>query len=66
MSNEYQSTSINPDVFEQFLTLLNTHCQSSEESLAMLSTLCFDEMWYSVNGQPHAQRYGHINATSGY
>ncbi|KDZ57608.1 hypothetical protein AB44_4468 [Escherichia coli 3-073-06_S1_C2] len=44
MSNEYQSTSINPDVFEQFLTLLNTHCQSSEESLAMLSTLCFDLM----------------------
>lgn len=40
MSNEYQSTSINPDVFEQFLTLLNTHCKSSEAALAMLSTLC--------------------------
>lgn len=35
MSNEYQSTSINPDVFEQFLTLLNTHCKSSETALAM-------------------------------
>lgn len=40
MSNEYQSTSINPDVFEQFFTLLNTHCKSSEAALAMLSTLC--------------------------
>ncbi|MDF0687163.1 hypothetical protein [Escherichia coli] len=38
MSNEYQSTSINPDVFEQFFTLLNTHCKSSEAALAMLST----------------------------
>ena len=44
MSNEYQSTSINPDVFEQFLTLLNTHCQSSEEALGMLSALCFELM----------------------
>nr|WP_100015080.1 hypothetical protein [Escherichia coli] len=44
MSNEYQSTSINPDVFEQFLTLLNTHCKSSETALAMLSTLCYELM----------------------
>ncbi|HFF3383715.1 TPA: hypothetical protein ACGCOJ_005270, partial [Escherichia coli] len=44
MSNEYQSTSINPDVFEQFLTLLNTHCKSSEAELAMLSTLCYELM----------------------
>ncbi|EEU4687141.1 hypothetical protein C3U77_004484 [Escherichia coli] len=44
MKDEIQSTSINPKVVEQFLVLLNTHCQSSEESLAMLSTLCFDLM----------------------
>lgn len=44
MSNEYQSTSINPDVFEQFFTLLNTHCKSSEAALAMLSTLCYELM----------------------
>ncbi|EJN3623786.1 hypothetical protein QSF38_005229 [Escherichia coli] len=44
MKDEIQSTSINPEVVEQFLVLLNTHCQSSEESLAMLSTLCFDLM----------------------
>ncbi|EER5017737.1 hypothetical protein GLO37_13645 [Escherichia coli] len=44
MKDEIQSTSINPEVVDQFLALLNTHCQSSEESLAMLSTLCFDLM----------------------
>lgn len=38
MKDEIHSTSINPDVVEQFLALMNTHCKSSEEALAMLST----------------------------
>ncbi|EFI3882034.1 hypothetical protein EFV10_25010 [Escherichia coli] len=33
-----------PGCFEQFLTLLNTHCKSSETALAMLSTLCYELM----------------------
>ncbi len=38
MKDEIHSTSINPDVVEQFLALMNTHCKSSEEALTMLST----------------------------
>ena len=44
MKDEIHSTSINPDVVEQFLALMNTHCKSSEEALAMLSTLCYNLM----------------------
>ena len=44
MKDEIQSMCLTPDIVKQFNTLLNTHCQSSEESLAMLSTLCFDLM----------------------
>ena len=44
MKDEIQSMCLTPDIVKQFITLLNTHCQSSEESLAMLSTLCFDLM----------------------
>lgn len=68
MSNEYQSTSINPDVFEQFLTLLNTHCKSSETALAMLSTLCYELMRRSgipFTGQPDAQRRRYIDTITG-
>ena len=42
MKDEIHSTSINPDVVEQFLALMNTHCKSSEEALTMLSTLCYN------------------------
>lgn len=44
MKDEIHSTSINPDVVEQFLALMNTHCKSSEEALTMLSTLCYNLM----------------------
>ncbi|EFI4263049.1 hypothetical protein DPI61_RS22475 [Escherichia coli] len=33
-----------PLTLTQFLTLLNTHCKSSEAALAMLSTLCYELM----------------------
>ena len=48
MKDEIHSTSINPDVVEQFLALMNTHCKSSEEALAMLSTLCYNLMVTSI------------------
>ena len=35
---------LTPDIVKQFNTLLNTHCQSSEEALGMLSALCFELM----------------------
>ncbi|EAC1377982.1 hypothetical protein ACXGV5_004049 [Escherichia coli] len=44
MKDEIHSTSINPEVVEQFLALMNTQCKSSEEALAMLSALCFEIM----------------------
>ncbi|MDM8927084.1 hypothetical protein QU862_30140 [Escherichia coli] len=55
MKDEIHSTSINPDVVEQFLALMNTHCKSSEEALTMLSTLCYNLMMtcgiYSMDSQ---------------
>ena len=39
-----QSMCLTPDVVKKFNTLLNTHCQSSEEALGMLSALCFELM----------------------
>ncbi|HFR2515216.1 TPA: hypothetical protein ACHU89_000490 [Shigella sonnei] len=44
MKDEIQSMSLTPDIVKQFNTLLNTHCQSSEEALGMLSALCFELM----------------------
>ena len=44
MKDEIQSMCLTPDIVKQFNTLLNTHCQSSEEALAMLSTLCYNLM----------------------
>lgn len=47
MKDEIHTTSINPDVIDQFLALMNTQCKSSEEALAMLSTLCYNLMMTS-------------------
>ncbi len=44
MKDEIQSMCLTPDIVKQFNTLLNTHCQSSEEALGMLSALCFELM----------------------
>ncbi|UUN36386.1 hypothetical protein A7A21_24970 (plasmid) [Escherichia coli] len=44
MKNDFKSASINPDVVEQFIALLNTNCKLPEDALAMLTTLCFDMM----------------------
>ncbi|HCJ5757735.1 TPA: hypothetical protein NU460_003867 [Escherichia coli] len=44
MKDEIQSICLTPDIVKQFNTLLNTHCQSSEEALGMLSALCFELM----------------------
>ena len=44
MKDEIQSMCLPPDIVKQFNTLLNTHCQSSEEALGMLSALCFELM----------------------
>ena len=44
MEDEIQSMCLTPDIVKQFNTLLNTHCQSSEEALGMLSALCFELM----------------------
>ncbi|EFD4203460.1 hypothetical protein CN712_004721 [Escherichia coli] len=44
MKDEIQSMCLTPDIVKQFNTLLNTHCQSSEEALGMLSTLCYNLM----------------------
>ncbi|EFC3487215.1 hypothetical protein AWG47_14045 [Escherichia coli] len=44
MKDEIQSMCFTPDIVKQFNTLLNTHCQSSEEALGMLSALCFELM----------------------
>ena len=54
MKDEIHSTSINPDVVEQFLALMNTHCKSSD-----------GDMWYPFHGQPDAQWAWDIHATSG-
>ncbi|HGW2722685.1 TPA: hypothetical protein ACNK0L_005138 [Escherichia coli] len=44
MKDEIQSMCLTPDIVKQFNTLLNTHCQSSEKALGMLSALCFELM----------------------
>ncbi|EIX4510486.1 hypothetical protein MKI77_004479 [Escherichia coli] len=44
MKDKIQNTSINPDVVEQLLALMNRHCKSSEEALGMLSALCYNQM----------------------
>ena len=44
MKDEIQSMCLTPDIVKQFNTLLNTHCQSSEEALGMLSALWFELM----------------------
>ena len=44
MKDVIQSMCLTPDIVKQFNTLLNTHCQSSEEALGMLSALCFELM----------------------
>ncbi|HBH4584889.1 TPA: hypothetical protein KTF73_004980 [Escherichia coli] len=44
MKDEIQSMCLTSDIVKQFNTLLNTHCQSSEEALGMLSALCFELM----------------------
>ena len=44
MKDEIQSMCLTPDIVKQFNTLLNTHCQSSEAALGMLSALCFELM----------------------
>ena len=44
MKDEIQSMCLTPDIVKQFNTLLNTHCQSSEDALGMLSALCFELM----------------------
>ncbi|ELA5718868.1 hypothetical protein RGF12_003545 [Escherichia coli] len=44
MKDEIQSMCLTPDIVKQFNTLLNTHCQSSEEALGMLRALCFELM----------------------
>ena len=44
MKDEIQSMCLTPDIVKQFNNLLNTHCQSSEEALGMLSALCFELM----------------------
>ncbi len=44
MKDEIQSMCLTRDIVKQFNTLLNTHCQSSEEALGMLSALCFELM----------------------
>ncbi|QHR29287.1 hypothetical protein [Escherichia coli] len=44
MKNEFKSAIINPDVVEDFITLLNTNCKFPEDALAMLTTLCFEMM----------------------
>ena len=44
MKDEIQSMCLTPDIVKQFNTLLNTHCQSSEEALGMLTALCFELM----------------------
>ena len=44
MKDEIQSMCLTPDIVKQFNTLLNTHCQSSEEALGMPSALCFELM----------------------
>lgn len=44
MKNEIQGTGINPDVVEKFMSLIEVHCESSEEALAILSTLCYNLM----------------------
>ncbi|EIX4510482.1 hypothetical protein MKI77_004472 [Escherichia coli] len=57
MKDEIHSASITPDVVEQFLALINIQCKSSEEALAMLSTLCYNLMMtcgiHSLDSQMH-------------
>ena len=57
MKDEIHSTSINPDVVEQFLALMNTHCKSLLQP--------DDDMRYPFHGQPDAQWAWDIHATSG-
>ncbi|EEZ1633577.1 hypothetical protein E8211_005074, partial [Escherichia coli] len=60
MKDEIHSTSINPDVVEQFLALMNTHCKSSEEALTMLSTLCYNLMMTcGINSMDSQMLNGH-------
>ena len=44
MKDEIQTMCLTPDTVQHLNTLLNTHCQSSEEALGMLSALCFELM----------------------
>ena len=60
MKDEIQSMCLTPDIVKQFNTLLNTHCQSSEEALTMLSTLCYNLMMTcGINSMDSQMLNGH-------